>query len=311
MIKSLWHTASRSEIRSTPTPNITPSHCSVKSKFSMISLGTETLVVQKKIPTIIQNYMTVPYMEGSFNLPIKYGYALSGVLDDGKKIHVMHPHQNKCIVELTSIFKACDDLPLERIPLISNIETVINAIWECQLENNQVIAICGFGNIGSLLAITLKYYYNLNPKIIESNEWRKQKAIELGFELFEDNESFDVVFNTAANENALQFCINHANEEGKIIEIGWHGTSQTTLTLGENFHKNRIRIISSQVSKIPIAKRKEFNYYKRKLLAVDILKNSAFDKLITHIIPFEESPNFFDSVRQQEIPDGLIYLIKY
>lgn len=311
MIKSLWHTSTLTEIRSSVTPTISPKECKVKSKYSMISLGTERLVLNKKIPIAIQDYMTIPYMEGSFNLPIKYGYALSGVLDNGDKVHLMHPHQNNCIVDTSSIFKACEELPLERIPLISNMETVINAIWDCDLEERKIIVISGFGNLGSLLAVTLKHHYNLDVKIIEPNVWRKQKASELGFEIYDNNEGFDIAFNTAANEKALQFCIDNANEEGQIIELSWYGISKTTIKLGENFHKNRLRLISSQVSKIPLKKRGEFDYYKRKLLAVELLKNNKFDSLITTIIPFEDAPSFFNSVRNDDTPNGLIYLIKY
>jgi len=311
MIRSLWHTASTTEIRSSKLPNSKDSQSRVISKYSMISLGTETLVLNKKVPKTIEDYMAIPYMDGNFNLPIKYGYAVSGILDTGEKVHLMHPHQNKCIVDNTSIFKACQELPIKRIPLISNMETIINAIWDANLHEDKTIAICGFGNIGSLLAYTLKYYYNLEVKIIETNVWRKQKALELGFEIYDGQGGFDIVFNTAANEKALQFCIDNANEEGQIIEISWHGISKTTLKLGENFHKNRLRLIASQVSKIPIDKRNEFDYYKRKLLAVNILKNNIFDSLITTIIPFEDTPDFFNSIRNNKIPNGLIYLIKY
>lgn len=311
MIKSLWHTSTNTEIRFNKSLNILSNKTRVKSKYSMISLGTESLVLNKKIPKAVEDYMTVPYMEGDFNLPIKYGYALSGVLDSGEKVHLMHPHQNSCIVDTNSVFKACQELPLKRIPLISNMETVINAIWDGCLNQNQTIAICGFGNIGSLLALTLKHHYNFDVKIIETNEWRKQKAQELGFELLSEATGFDIAFNTAANENALQFCIDRANEEGKIIDISWHGTSKTTLKLGKNFHKNRLRLIATQVSKIPISKRKEYDYFKRKVLAVTILNNNIFDKLITNIIPFDDAPEFFNSVRNNTIPNGLIYLIKY
>jgi len=311
MIKSLWHTSTNTEIRFYKSLNILSNKTRVKSKYSMISLGTESLVLKKKIPKAIEDYMTVPYMEGNFNLPIKYGYALSGVLDSGEKVHLMHPHQNSCIVDTNSVFKACQELPIKRIPLISNMETVINAIWDSNPDQDKTIVVSGFGNIGSLLALTLKYHYNFEVKIIEPNLWRKQKALELGFEIYKEHNGFDIAFNTAANQKALQFCIDNSNEEGQIIEIGWHGTSKTTIKLGENFHKNRLRLIASQVSKIPISQRKEFDYYKRKLLAVNILKNNIFDRLITTIIPFEDAPDFFNSIRNNKIPNGLIYLIKY
>ncbi len=311
MIKSLWHTANTTEIRSTIASEIVENKRIIASKYSMISLGTESLVMHEKVPKSLQNDMTVPYMEGSFELPIKYGYALSGLLENGDRVHVMHPHQNKCWVDDASIFTNCQELPLKRIPLLSNMETVINAIWNSDVDPNNAILVCGFGNIGSLLAVTLKHHYNLEVKILETNEWRKQKAQQLGFDICSTDESFDIAFNTTANENALQYCINHSNEEGKIIELSWYGTSTTTLNLGANFHKNRLQIIASQVSKIPIKKRKEYNYFKRKLLAVEILKNNLFDQLITTVIPFEEAPLFFNDLRKNKQLNGLIYLIKY
>ncbi|MFK7782310.1 hypothetical protein [Psychroserpens sp.] len=311
MIKSLWHTSSLTEIRPNRSPHIESNQIRVESKYSMISLGTESLILNKNVPKAIEDYMTIPYMDGNFDLPIKYGYALSGILNTGEKVHLMHPHQDNCIVDKTSIFKACQELPLKRIPLISNMETVINAIWDSDLNQDHTIVISGFGNIGSLLAVTLKHHFNIKSKIIETNEWRKRKAQELGFELFSETSGFDIAFNTAANENALQFCIDNANEEGKIIDLSWHGNSKTILDLGGNFHKNRLHLIASQVSKIPISKRKEYDYFKRKVLAVDILKNNIFDQLITTIIPFEGAPEFFNSVRNNKVPNGLIYLIKY
>lgn len=311
MIRSLWHTVSVTEIRSLEQSDTSKNKKVILSKYSMISLGTESIVMNKKVPKSVQNDMKAPYMEGGFELPIKYGYALSGVLENGDKVHVMHPHQNKCWVDEAAIFSNCQELPLKRIPLISNMETVINAIWNSDVDAHKTIMVCGFGNIGSLLAMTLKCYYNLEVKILETDEWRKQKAQQLGFEICATNERFDVAFNTTANEKALQYCIDHANEEAKIIELSWYGTSKTTLNLGANFHKNRVQIISSQVSKIPIKKRKEYDYYKRKLLAVEILKNNLFDELITTVIPFDEAPLFFNDLRQHKQPNGLIYLIKY
>jgi len=99
MINSIWHTVTKTEIRSSSTPIVSNKQSVVLSKYSMISLGTEKLVVNKKVPKAIEDYMTVPYMEGSFNLPLKYGYALSGILDSGEKVHVMHPHQETSWIE--------------------------------------------------------------------------------------------------------------------------------------------------------------------------------------------------------------------
>ncbi|NQX85329.1 MAG: hypothetical protein HRT67_05420 [Flavobacteriaceae bacterium] len=315
MIQGLWHSVSKTEIIRSKLPKIWASNEDiVHSKYSMISLGTETLVMNKKVPESIQDYMKVPYMKGDFNLPIAYGYALSGILNNGDKVHVMHPHQDKCIVKSEALFKDCIDLSLKKIPLISSMETVLNAIWDSDIDNKKKIVVFGFGNIGALLATTIKYYFNFEVMVFEHNTWKREKAKQMGFSLFEEDNTkgFDIAFNTTTSEDILQFCINNANEEGQIIELSWYGKQNVRLNIGENFHKNRIQIKSSQVSQIPKHKRTAFDFHKRKTLAASILKHNIYDDLITNIIPFKEIPDFFNAIRRKDkLPDGLIYLIKY
>jgi threonine dehydrogenase-like Zn-dependent dehydrogenase len=311
MISSIWHTKDTTEIRRSTVPESTPSQQQVISKFSMVSTGTEKLVLTQQVPSAMQQDMAVPYMEGGFNLPIKYGYAMCGLLETGERVHLMHPHQNICIVEKESLFFCSDTLPLQRVPLISNMETVINAIWSCDLDSDKPFVICGFGNIGSLLATTLKFFYKKDVVVIEKNLWRQKQAQELGFDLYKENQGFEVAFNTTAQDAALQYCIDQASEEAQIIELSWYGSCTTKLQLGNHFHKKRLHLISSQVSSIPKKKRQEYNYYKRKQLASSILEHDIFDSLIAHIIPFHEAPSFFNSLRKGEPLDGLIYLIQY
>jgi len=228
-----------------------------------------------------------------------------------KKVHLLHPHQNVCVVEKESLFSKCQDLDAHKIPLISNMETVINAIWESHLDKTKNIAVCGFGNIGSLLATTLLTYHQKPPLIIENDSEKSKLATNLGFEIAGPEMNFDLIYHTTASSEGLQYCIEHTNDEGEIIELSWYGNSQTTLSLGSNFHTNRLRLIASQVSKIPSIKREEYDYEKRKELAVKILKNPSFDRLISEIIPLKDTPKFFDRLRRGRVKTGLIYLIKY
>ena len=312
-VTSLWHINNeKSLLRNSNLEYPKPGNKAlVYSTYSMISTGTERLVIQGKIPKPIQHKMKVPYMDGSFQFPIKYGYAMAGETEDKQLVHLMHPHQNICVVEKEALYYGCTLLPKHRIPLISNMETVINAIWDSGSLDSKKIAVCGFGNIGSLLSTALITYYNCKPVIIDNNIDKQKIALNLGFEIAEPNMTFDVIYHTTASSEGLQYCIDHANEEAKIIELSWYGTKQTNLSLGLNFHTNRIRLIASQVSQIPIEKRKTFDYQKRKDLACKILQNSFFDKLISEIIPFQEAPIFFEKLRQKKENTGLIYLIKY
>jgi len=278
----------------------------------MISTGTERLVASGAVPASMYERMTVPYMEGNFDFPIKYGYACGGHSEGGRFYHYMHPHQDICRVRPDALFGIENDLPAFKIPLISNMETALNAIWDAEYQEGQSIAICGFGNVGGLLANTLRHYSEKEATIIEKDNWRCEKAESMGWKV--DNHSdanFDIIFHTTATEKGLQYCIDHLNEEGKVIDLSWYGTKKVQLELGTDFHYKRLAIKSSQVGKISPTAPDRMDYTKRKVLAAELLLKPGFDELVTNIVSCEKVPLIFNDLRKKQLPNGLIWLIQY
>lgn len=283
----------------------------LEAKYSLISTGSERLVAMAKVDRALEQHMKVPYMEGSFDLPIKYGYSMIAQTGNGEFMHCMHPHQDSIQLTPQHLFKIPNtSIPAHRLTLISNMETVINAIWDGMPSPNQSIAICGFGNIGSLLATSLRVQMGIEVDVIETNNWRKKRAEKLGWNTQASSE-YDLIYHTTATSAGLQFCIDHLRQEGKVVELSWYGDQDTTLRLGHAFHYKRLQLISSQVSSIPISKQKEYDYVSRKQLALEWLKDKSYDELISDFIPFKESPKFFNSLRKGREGDGLIWVIEY
>lgn len=304
MVKELWHISKEKSLWKT-----TSSNSSFESICSMISTGTERLIATGMVDHHFQKQMSVPYMDGNFDLPIKYGYSLI-VMDEQKRIgHLMHPHQSHVEVEADKIFWTKEDITPHRLSLISNMETVINAIWDSEASANDKVAICGFGNIGSLLANTLKVHYDIDPVIFEQDEWRMQKAQALGFSMA-SGDDYDTIYHTTSTEAGLQWCINNAATEANIIELSWYGNKRVNLELGRAFHYKRLNIKSSQVSLIPKHKKEE-TYLSRKNLALKLLKHESFDRLITNVLSIDEVPHFFEKLRVHQQEPGLIYIIDY
>ena len=283
----------------------------LKSRYSMISTGTERLVASGLVHPDFRSHMAVPYMEGDFSLPIKYGYSVVAEKMNGALVHAMHPHQQTLQVLEDEIFELPENLPAARATLISNMETVINAIWDSQPKENQKIAICGFGNIGGLLANTLRVHHGIEAKVIERDPWRANKAQDMGWEMAGAQDEFEIIYHCTANANGLNHCLGILEEEGRLVELSWYGSEAVSVELGKNFHYKRLQIISSQVSVIPKSMRGEFDYHKRKTLAANWLLDESYDQLISHIIPFRESPQFFSKLREGTQESGLIYLIKF
>ena len=103
----------------------------VKTLLSGISTGTEKLVGKRNVPSSAYNFMSVPYMEGNFDLPIKYGYSLVGVPLSGKykglRTFIMHPHQSLFYASDSDLLVLPDEISNEDWVLAYNGNTFVGA----------------------------------------------------------------------------------------------------------------------------------------------------------------------------------------
>jgi threonine dehydrogenase-like Zn-dependent dehydrogenase len=313
-VNALWHTTAKcSAILEEELPGRNNHMLLIESLYSLVSLGTERLVASALIPVSIRNQMTVPYMEGSFSLPCKYGYSLVGrVLKGpeefkGKTVHLMHPHQDKSWVNASSVFEIPSEIPARRAVLASQVETAVNAIWDSRILPGDKVLIAGFGLVGAIIALLASGIPGVGVSILEKNEYRKTMAREMNFNVIdkpEDNEEvFDVAIHTTGDGRALQYCLDHVGFESQVTEVSFYGKKSVILKLGETFHTGRKRIVMSQVSQIPAERKNRWNTERRKNLVFDILKDSRFDLLAANVVPFEHASILFNQIRHGLIND--------
>ena len=320
MIKALWHlSAEKSQIVEEPLSSIDHQQIAVKSHYSLISSGTEYLVASGQVPSQLHQSMQVPHMGGSFSFPIKYGYSLVGkVSSEGplkdKMVHLLYPHQNCCTVNTADLFVIPNGIPPKRATLASNVETALTAIWDSQVSIGDRVLVVGFGMIGALVARLLSFLPAIKLGIVEKNPARQQLAKQMGFQIWEPAEHdlpFDLAFHSSASAAGLQTAIDAVGLESKIIELSWYGEKISPLVLGGSFHQQRKQIISSQVSRLPSSYQARWDFKRRKETVFELLKNPTFDQHVTHEVPFDESPMFFEQLRKRDLPDGLGWCIAY
>ncbi len=69
----------------------------VRTLASGISRGTEAIVFAGRVPPSQYAAMRAPLMGGAFPFPVKYGYSAVGLTDEGERVFVLHPHQDRFI----------------------------------------------------------------------------------------------------------------------------------------------------------------------------------------------------------------------
>ena len=288
----------------------------VKTIYSGISKGTEKLVSSKSVSKDQFELMKAPFQEGSFNLPIKYGYINVGNIIDGprkyinKKIFSLYPHQDLYEISIQNLIF----LPkgnLRKYILTANMETAINIFWDTQSKSNNKILIVGLGSVGLLTAFFFKINGYKNVYVFDNNKNKRKIANYLGLNFIDIRkiEKIDVAINTTANYKVLNSLMEKLSIEGKLVEARWYGKNKGEIALGVYFHSKRLKIISSQVSKIPKYMKNKYDFEGRLKLAIKSLKNSKLEKLIT------SESNFFDLEKDYykilQNKDTIMHLVKY
>ena len=287
-----------------------PGFSLVQAQWSAVSPGTERLVGLGQVPPECSQWMACAYMAGSFELPLKYGYCLIGNGVEGalagQSIFVMHPHQELAQVRDADAIRLPADLPLKRAALIPNLETALNAVWDAELDGEEVCSVVGAGSVGLLIAYVLWRTTGRAPRIIERDPERREFARQLPFGLrtCSPEESCDqddeVSFHASGNPAGLQLALNQVGFEGRVIELSWYGDKPVKLELGTHFHYGRKRIVASQVGHVAASHRESHGYAGRVREVLALLDQAELDLLLGTPVPFENMPQMMDALYRGE-----------
>lgn len=272
----------------------------VKSLFSGISRGTETLVFSGNVPHSESQRMRAPFQEGDFSFPVKYGYINVGIVEQGpdallgKTVFCLFPHQTRYNVPEASVTPLPDGIPAQRAVLAANMETAINALWDAQPCIGDRISVVGAGVVGSLVAWLASRIIGCHVQLIDLNPERAEVAEQFNVEYAHpDNAQADrdIVFHTSASSEGLDTALNIAGFESTVIELSWFGSLPSSINLGGAFHSQRLQIKSSQVGHVAGAQRARWDYARRLALALSFLSHEGLDALISGESDFEDMPD--------------------
>ena len=317
--RAFWLAAGgRGLIRAEALPDPPADWCVVKTRFSAVSPGTERLVALGRVPVSLREEMRCPYMGGHFPFPVKYGYSLVGEVVSGpadlrgRAVHVLHPHQDICVVRREDVRPLPAGLPAERATLASNLETAVTAVWDSGAVLGERALVVGFGIVGSLIARLLSLSPGIDLEIVEPRRDRRMLAERMGFKAFPEPGpgAFDLAFDAGGTPAGLQAAIDRVGVEGRVVAVSWFGARPVPLVLGGSFHSRRKRIVASQVSRIPGFLAPRWDVRRRTELVFRLLDRPEFDLHLSPPIPFSGLPELFRALRRRS-PAGLGPLIAY
>jgi threonine dehydrogenase-like Zn-dependent dehydrogenase len=289
----------RGELRSAPLPDPRPGEVRVRALRSGVSRGTETLVFRGEVPVDQHAAMRAPFQEGDFPGPVKYGYLNVGLVEAGpaellgRTVFCLHPHQTAYVVPAEAVTLVPDGVPPDRAVLAGTVETAVNALWDAAPLVGDRVAVVGAGMVGCCVARLLARIPGAEVTLVDVDPARAATAAALGVGFALPAAApggRDLVVHASATSAGLQRSLELLVREGTVLDLSWYGDRPVRLSLGGAFHSGRLAIRSSQVGTVAPGRRDRRTPRERLLLALDLLRDQAFDALLTGTSRFADLP---------------------
>ena len=259
----------RAELRPAEAPDPKPNEIRVKAIASGVSSGTEMVLYNGLGPA--GQEMTPSTCEGSWALPVKYGYQSVGrVLDAGKEsgyrkgelVFCRYPHQDVYTID------ASDPELVDRIPefdppevgvLGNNADVALTSLLDVPVRLGDVVTVVGLGIVGMFCAQLAR---RTAGKLIavDPYERRRQIALEMGADVavhpdqaieatleLSGGRGSDISIEASGAASGLQLAIDSCGLEATVNVVGWYGDKQIPLVLAPQFYSQRLKLVSSSV----------------------------------------------------------------
>ncbi|MGH3083320.1 MAG: zinc-dependent alcohol dehydrogenase [Gaiellaceae bacterium] len=294
----------------------------VRAEFSGISSGTEMLAYRGELDSSVPKDDTLGALSGSFEYPFTYGYSAVGTVEasrsavgEGERVFAFHPHQSRFIVSVEDVVRVGESDP-RAATLFPLVETALQISLDAGVRYREVVAVVGLGPVGILTAILL----TRSGAIVLASDpkpWRRETAQVCGLEAVRPQElgeavhsvtlgrGADVIVEATGNPEALGESLGLLSTEGVAIVASWYGAKPVTLPLGDEFHRRRLELRSSQVSTIG-GRAVRWDRQRRLEATQALLAELPLSVLATHTFPFERAPEAYAALDRGD--EGLVHV---
>jgi threonine dehydrogenase-like Zn-dependent dehydrogenase len=318
--RAFWLRApGQGEIRSVTLPPRDAGDVLVRTLYTGVSRGTETLVFDGRVPPSQHAAMRAPFQEGDFPGPVKYGYLNVGVVEagpaalTGRTVFCLYPHQTAYVVPAGAVTPVPGAVPPARAVLAGTVETAVNALWDAAPLLGDRVAVVGGGMVGCCVAALLGRFPAARVQLVDVDPARAAVADRLGVDFATPADAAggcDLVVHASATSAGLARSLELLADEGTVVELSWYGDRPVSVPLGEAFHSRRLTVRGSQVGTVAPARRGRRSLADRLALALDLLADPAFDALITGECAFDELPAVLPRLAGGDLP-ALCHRVRY
>ena len=293
----------------------------VETVVSAISAGTEMLFYRGQVPAGMAADSSIAGLTGAVRYPLKYGYACVGRVCEergrrsraapcGRLVFAFHPHESHFCAGPQALLPVPEGMPPQQAALLPNAETAVNLVMDGAPLVGERVVVMGLGIVGLLTTALLARFPLAALLAVDPLPHRRRTALQLGASQAIDPDGadgsallgealadasvggktgVDLIYELSGQPAALDAAVCAAGFDSRIVVGSWYGSKPAALQLGGSFHRNRVRLISSQVSTIAPHLRGRWTKARRLESAWQLLSKLPADELISHRFPLDQA----------------------
>jgi len=312
--KILYFTAPKQvELREETLPALGANDVMVETICSAISAGTEMLVYRGQFPTHLSDLHDS--ISTGLHYPTTYGYACVGRITElgsqadpklaGRLIFSFQPHTTHFSAHPDSLFFIPESISPESACFFPNTETAVNLVQDASPILGEHVLVLGQGVIGLLTTALLEQFPLASLVSADCYELRRKASENIGVTRSLDPDSanfratasvqhgFDLTFELSGRPETLNDAIALTAFSGRIVIGSWYGEKRAPIDLGGDFHRSRIKLISSQVSTIAPELSARWDKARRFDFTWQSLQKIKPEKWITHRFPLDKAADAY------------------
>lgn len=283
----------------------------VRTLWTGISRGTESLVLRGAVPESERRRMRAPFQAGDFPFPVKYGYLSVGVVAQGpprllgREVFALFPHQSAFVVPEAAVTPVPEGVPARRAVLAGAVETALNVLWDAAPALGDRVAVVGAGMIGCCIARLARGIPGTEVTLVDVDPARAETAARLGVAFRRPEElggAQDVVIEATGTPEGIDHALRAAPDDGEVVVVSWFGAAPVPLELGADFHSRRLTIRASQVGAVAARRRARRTTAERLAIALRLLADPAFEALLARTSPWTQLPALMARVAEGTAP---------
>jgi 2-desacetyl-2-hydroxyethyl bacteriochlorophyllide A dehydrogenase len=311
-MRELWFVAPRKvEIREAELPAPGDGEIVVRGLASCVSQGTELLLYRGEGPPRFDP--SLDGAEGNATYPRRYGYAWVGETESRARFFALAPHADAHVLRIENLRALPNEIPEARATLAANLETAVTCVWDAEVGLGDRALVLGGGVVGILTAWLL-VRAGAKVSLVEPRRQRRDAALALVPELALGDTgegSADVVVEASGDPRALDVAVEACASGGRIVVASFYGNRRTPLDLGDRFHRERLELRSSQVSRIPPRLSARWDGTRRFSLVVELLAEPGLDHLLAPPVPFARAPQLYASLDgNSDVPPAHVFVYR-